>query len=422
MNNLIAAVMIATLGPIIPQNTLKVAVETAVNQAAAYTDSVAKRPYTLKRRLNTYLYEFQYDTYDIEKIKTYFLKEFKRPNRNVPTLSNFRKLGGCSGLRNGNFFGRNFDWMYDNSITAVIRVPADETIGRQASIGVAYVAGLTEEVVKSDVNVFDYNLVPFRTVDGINDSGVYIQDNVVPPGDYDYTVSTNPGAKHRVPAMLAVRYVLDYATNAVHACELIKNDLDLYGFYTDKVQDEIHYLIADSNNTFIVESISNRIEVIDVAERPIITNFHIWNTVVKDGAIDMNTVTPHANGTERYNILLANKDSATSLEGMMNVMKMVEYTKTYSSEPFWYSELYGGAYTKDTPVEEFEMIRKYMLDAYKERDRKTPYKGVVWTWQTCHCSVYDLEHRMLWLVDQERDSSTGAFFLLHPERINPINN
>lgn len=54
---------------------------------------------------------------------------------------------GCSGVRNGGFVGRNFDYIMNQCPTFVIRTTAKE--GRYATIGVGRLAKINSEMVEA---------------------------------------------------------------------------------------------------------------------------------------------------------------------------------------------------------------------------------------------------------------------------------
>lgn len=77
-------------------------------------------PFTQCKKIEPYLYELTYNDLDYEFGKKYAAERF---------IAN----GKCSVVQSGNFIGRNLDMLYDDSITAVIKVAAD--VDRYSSIG-----------------------------------------------------------------------------------------------------------------------------------------------------------------------------------------------------------------------------------------------------------------------------------------------
>lgn len=146
-------------------------------------------------KVKDYLYEVYYDTCDYEYAKEYFEK------RKV-NLS-----GACSAVRKGNFYGRNFDWVYDEGAEFIVRTPR---IGnRFASMGVVgHVDELTNEFVESGEFSRDYKILPFKIVDGINEYGLVANSNVV-PNDKGINPEAFPAIEERdrICNLALVRYI-----------------------------------------------------------------------------------------------------------------------------------------------------------------------------------------------------------------------
>ncbi|MFQ6777962.1 MAG: carcinine hydrolase/isopenicillin-N N-acyltransferase family protein [Alphaproteobacteria bacterium] len=325
-------------------------------------------------KLTDYLYEVYYDSYDYDVAQKYNNERFK--------------LGACSSVRNGNFHGRNYDWYYDENVEFVVHTSATEN--RHASVGVAaIVPGLDAEFVASGKYSDSYKLLPFRTVDGINDAGVVININVVPFGDKGKTIGTNPEFQDLF-IVTVVRYVLDYADSVDDAVRLLK-ERNIYAADIDDVQEEVHFMISDKDKTVVVEFVDNKIQVVENAN--IMTNFYLSTDL-----------TAHAAGLERYNILRKNYENGANKDGMLNLMKSVWYTNAYdrNTTPFWYSE-FSHDYTsdgyvdltKDSPTSDYEFIVDKAVSLFDNRARDSK------TWQTVHTSVYDLENKTLTIVPQE---------------------
>lgn len=330
-------------------------------------------------RITDYLYEVYYEDYDYDFITKANADKYKV------------KLGGCSSVRNSGFHARNYDWYYDNNVEFIVHTPAKN--GRHASVGVATsIPGLTRDFVASKEFSNSYKLVPFFTVDGINDAGVAININVVPFGDKGLTTGTNPNGKDLF-FVNVVRYVLDYADSVDDAIELIKNS-NVYAVNTDALQEEGHFMISDKNKTAVVEFVNNKMVVVSGAN--IMTNFYLSTEL-----------TPHAAGLERYDILTRNYPLGTTKEGMLSLMKKVWYTQAYkrTTSPFWYSEFVKdytysgyGDITINSPHSDFTPIVDKAINMFNNRSRDDGK-----TWYTVHTSVYDLENKTLTIVPQETD-------------------
>lgn len=170
-------------------------------------------------QVEPYLYDIWYDTLDYKYAYDYY-----------SSADAGYGTGACSAVRNGNFFGRNYDWTYDNNAEFIVHTDAED--GRHAVLGTAAsIPGLTDEFVRSGASSILYKLVPFQLVDGINDAGLVINMNVVPRQDLDkehypdveldrttnkyiYPVGGQQNEKVRVSIMMLPRFVLDNFSRA----------------------------------------------------------------------------------------------------------------------------------------------------------------------------------------------------------------
>lgn len=329
----------------------------------------------------------------------------------------FSPYGFCSSLRNGNFYGRNYDWKYDDAASFMIRTP--EINGKHASIGV--VGGLptlTDEVVSSLEYNELYKVFWAYTLDGINSKGVIANINVVPNGDNGLTTGSNPDSEFDLCGLMAVRYILDYADSALEAVHLLE-DANIYMPQGSELSQECHFMIADEDETYIVEFIDNVIHVMSDSEdddydgipndMPIMTNFYLsgWNGSTARGFYGDEaepTLTPHASGLERYDILANKFADADTKDGMFDALKAVRYTKCYDNtiRPYWFSEFVGtydrfGDLTVNSPKEDFKGIVKYCTDLFREHKRNGS------TWQTVHSSCYDIDSKVLYIKVQEKN-------------------
>ena len=360
------------------------------------------------RKLAPYLYEVNFAGWDYTVGSDYFEK-YHNPI-----------IGACSAVRNGDFYGRNYDWYLDECASFVIRCKKSKF--KHGSIGIAGSnTSLTEAVVSSGKYNPSYKLLPFLTVDGINDKGVACNVNVVPTGDKGYTTGSNPAGKDMCATMI-VRYILDYADSAAHGVELIKG-LNVYMPISDEFTQEFHWMIADKERTYVVEFLHNTINVIsDVRndncgsfpnDKPIMTNFYLsgfdGNTATKfykanEYNAGRTTLTNYAAGLERYDILSSGYAAATDKESMVDLMRSVIYSKAYEAEtnPFWFSEFVGdlssygyGDLSINSDTEDFQPLIEHLQDLYSEKQRNRKL------WQTVHTSIYDLEHLKLYVFPQE---------------------
>ena len=117
-------------------------------------------------------------------------------------------FGACSVVYNEKYFGRNVDAPFDDTVQAMVRVPAAE--GRFASIGVGNIYSESESL---SVRL---NELSYVMNDGINENGVavcwnvYDKINAEAHGGFIPDAGTKPG-KPDLSLVAVVRYVLDNA-------------------------------------------------------------------------------------------------------------------------------------------------------------------------------------------------------------------
>lgn len=322
-------------------------------------------PWSDPKRLGEYLYETTFTEYDYAK-GAKFMK------------TNYAPAGACASVRNGNFFGRNYDGKYDFVRECVIHTPAVN--GRHAVVGVAASINVddTQPIIIPVNGYFKY--LPFCTLDGINDAGFVCSLNLV-EADYGKTTGTNPG-KEDLNVYMAVRYLLDNAGSVEEAIKLLE-DKNLYCSQNF----ELHFMMADSKETAIVEFINNKMVV--KKDATIMTNY--FNT--QEG------LNAHAKGVERYEILKESYAEGSTKEGMLGLMDKVRYSRLYdrnTTKP-WYSEFNSLAKGVDfnTPKAELAAMLEKHTQIYETRKRTDD------CWTTKHVSVYDIANKTLTVISQE---------------------
>lgn len=332
---------------------------------------------------------------EVEKVAPYLFKKTFDDLDYDNANDYFRKykpvVGGCSAVRNGNLFGRNYDWYYDEKVSFVTYTPA--FAGRHAVLGIASgTSDLTQEFVESGKHSDSYKIVPFMLMDGINDAGLICEINVVPAGDNGVTYGTNAEGADLF-ALMIPRFVLDHASSVDEAIQLLESR-NIYCADNNGVTQEFHFMIADVEKTVVVEFIDNEMNVIEefVGDKPIMTNLYLTNY---DGTRE--SLTDHAQGIERQAILSAGYDTTNTEITMIALMVSVWFTTAYSTtvSPLWYSDFSGGDLTKDSTPEEYEPVMEIArnLFANRQRDGKT--------WQTVHTSVYNIADKRLTVIPQE---------------------
>ena len=397
-------------------------------------------PYYVKK-YNDHLFETKFKDLNYEKAKTYLSK------------SNKASVAGCTTFVKSGYFCRNFDWFYSNDVSIVVKVSGSEN--RYSSIGVAgMLPGLT---AKNFNNNAILDLIPFFTLDGINEKGVCCAVNVVSK-DISSTKKTEPLIKSdlEIPASMLVRFVLDTFDTAKEAVDYIRDYVSIT--LNKKIQDmgyEVHFLISSGyGDSYVVEFIDNKNVIIPVGDsgsywddknndyipykyKPIITNFYLKDVILNDdgkvttpetntkevNAENYNNITKHGSGLERYNLVANQYNSIDSLETMRECMNSIKYTNAYSTteSPIWITEFaypyadkgsttYPNLTAQDTlaTYESSGILTKVRND-FATRTRENPN-----TWQTVHSVVYDINKLQFTLITQEQDIETEKTFHLFP--------
>lgn len=340
---------------------------------------------------------------------------------------------GCTSIRNGDFFGRNFDWLYSTQPTVVVHTAAHA--GRHATLGVAgAVTGLTAGALQGGEFTRAVGLIPFCVVDGLNDAGLAVSTNVVPHNDRadlgDNTLVSALGEERaRVSSVMLPRFILDNFSTARGAAEYIRDHVAVYHPEALLAQGfEQHYLLADREETLILEFIQGETRIIEVSEgcggnaaAPWITNFHRYATTLDtdwsvetpamhhDSPIpptEANGLSPHASGLERHNIVAAGYVSSDTAEGMASLLDSVLFSRAYQerrsedADLSWYSEFVQGPLTVDSMPTELNAPLVGAIRAWSARDRSHPV-----VWHTVHSSIYNMAELTLSLRSQEAAAS-----------------
>lgn len=255
------------------------------NENKMYSDLKVIAPFTHEITFS----DFKYDT-DLQTIST-------------------DKVFGCSSVRNGNYYGRNFDYIYNDTPEFVVRMKGSDE--RYASIGVAQHWGLREADLQAKSYDKQLELVPNLTLDGINQKGVVANINVVPRQDVAEVTGTNPNGE-KLHMLHMVRYILDNAASAKEALDLLA-ERNIYGDLGDKY---LHLMVADKKKTYIVEFLDNKLVAQEkTGNEQIMTNFYN----------NLDDYTENAMGVERYKILQENYDMGNSVQGMFELLQKVSY-------------------------------------------------------------------------------------------------
>lgn len=373
----------------------------------------------VNKEITPYLFGIEYKKYDFQECVKYFEKH--RPNFGDA-------MGQCSEVRVDVNVGRNLDYYINGNAAAIIKVNkytdsgVEPKIIKHASIGVVgCCSDFTLELARSGVYDDIYRYLPCRTVDGINDCGVYVGVNVVPTGetvnpgkDYHYkewgygaafTEATVENAP-KYCTLYLTRYILDNASSAKEAIDLIQQVrwYDPVKYPSDDQCQSFHWMISDMKSNYIVEFIENKLRVLEATGydlstpglKTIMTNF---NNVL----FDQGVVQPHGSGYERYEILCKNYGRLPIYELMDLVLYSNTYTRSVDDEGFFASE-----YNEFIPMEELyphlvksDKLKKIVAKANKaftawkalpEEQKYTPeVQAKFGLWYTEHTSLYEIK-------------------------------
>ena len=350
-----------------------------------------KSAYTSPEKLGEYLYYMEYNDF-------------------VPEVSGdlapIEAKGGCSTVRNGNFFGRNLDMNYCECVEFVVRMNKGKD--RYASIGLSanpYIGANVAEMTEDELL-----RMPTITNDGINENGVLASVHVVLSDGIDDQSGTNAGGEV-IDGRYVVRYVLDHAKSAEHAVSLLEkaNIVGGFGKYG------LHWMIADEKDTYVVEVIGGKLAV-SKNEYNYMTNFYmnsgpVQKTQVVGGTTYENLplLNERAIGVERWAYLREHYAESNTAEGMANLMKSVKATTVYMQDEnaLWLTEHSSDGLTIHSTREDYLCVAAQQQEMYKHRDRSNPQGD----WNTWHTSVYDIANAKLTVWSQE-DYTTPYEFTL----------
>ncbi|MCQ2794989.1 MAG: linear amide C-N hydrolase [Bacilli bacterium] len=377
-----------------------------------------------------YLYDVTYNDYSWDDV-TNWMNSPKNANPNQGAF-------GCSSIHFGNFYGRSFDFCFTTMNEFLVKTKNEN--GHFASIGISIAdCNVDEARIQKIINgEGDENdktiekLIPFGMVDGINENGVVCNTNVVPAHDLDplegqeeyHTIGTNPG-KEDLFYQFMPRFILDNATSAKHAVQLLRERnltavnkkgevCDLFG--VAKMGYELHCMIADKDETYVIEMVDNQMIVLKSGSH-VMTNYYLSNC------------TSTGQGFERYTVLFDHwqvwnnaktDEEKCSLDKMKTAIHDVMYSEAYNPNlhpegvancPKWPTEFAGSGVPFYKAQEECQkrwdhglksdLERNYeKVNSEKGRESKS---GPAVPWISTHAEVFDIENKTLHLVTQEKE-------------------
>ena len=278
--------------------------------------------------------------------------------------------GACSARRIGSTLERNYDWFYDEAATFVVSVSASDT--RFASIGVASVGTrITADDLKSRTWSRYCRCLPGATLDGVNACGVAAEINVVITNGSPW--ETQGGRD--INAVGAVRWVLDNASSARQAA----SELAARVYIPDAMRRRgysAHFAVCDASESWVVEDGVATIRPGGVPQ--VLTNFRV-----------LDPAEPYGTGYERYAMLTNEAVSIT------NAWFRAAYRRPFS-RPTEFAAPGVGAWT------ETDRLLAWAEASIPQGAPESLERGGG-SWQTVHCSVYDLAAKSLRIAVQETD-------------------
>lgn len=378
------------------------------------------------RHLADSLFGVEYVDYDFESCRLYF-----------DTLYGMSDNGACSEIRIGNFVGRNLDEKINNDACAVIKIKGNGN--RKASIGVVgcFSEFSYNRAIHDTMPDKFYDCLPGRTVDGINEKGVYIGVNIVPKridvsNSGYFCVTGKPDIENAYNTLYLTRFVLDNADGVADAIKKIKERTWYFPRkypIKDNEYQPFHWMIANKDTSCVLEMQADTIAVLLTtnikAPSPctIMTNFsnYLWSTDKYD---------PLGIGYERYEILQNRygqlKNRSVTIADMFETMQNVWFSKSFTipiyDKDFWMTELSSQLITSKYLHHNTELVKcpffETLMRQYTEQwmDESWWFNDRTSLWYTIHTSVYDIENRTLMIMPHEggkkkpTDKSNDIFY------------
>lgn len=319
----------------------------------------------------------------------------------------------CSTICNANLFGRNLDYFYSEIPSFLVKMNASEK--RYASLGITYNVKMSDDDVvvieRNNIrNANEINIIPNRMVDGINENGVACCLNTCSLEDLPQgtVTGTNPG-KPRLYAYSVCRYVLDNAKSAKDAIKLLE-DRDIY--LIGKETTSLHYMIADKDETYVVEMFDNKL-VCQKKENDnrIMTNSYLNLTpeqikaTYEEGYTGDMTYPNYAHGVERYEHLKESYSQSNTVETMRNTLKEIRFSSMYPHhdevplKPDNPTEDYSQTQIKNN---DFPYWKELYLGTRMVLENHRRDLGILYdTWITTHSVIYDLDNKKADVIIQE---------------------
>lgn len=372
----------------------------------------------LFKQIRPGLFYVEYDDFDFDKAAA-LTNERYRPQGLM-----------CSGIRKGDYAGRNGDVYAGFDTVLVVRV--SNKCARYSSIGVIpdYFIPTLPKVLADQKKDSTYSILPQLTCDGINEKGVSIMMFMTPNDEASEDRSnwggrewgksaayTNSSAAQTYNTMLLTRFVLDNAANVDEAVGLVEavNWFDPDRFTSSGHAGALKWLVADPRKSAVIECIDNEMKILvteDIDRPSLCTMTANFSSYLFSKGI----IQDEGMGYERYELMaeLYEKEENT-IDGLQRLLKSVSMSEKYrrdisdrlffatdymwsespSGRHFTATELYRGNAKQNPDFHAIVNLEKSRF--YDKSLRPEGCKLLV----TVYTTVYDLENKSLHLLYKE---------------------
>lgn len=201
-------------------------------------------------KIKDYLYNIEYHIIDYD----YTLKNDQLINKIIKDA----EFGYGLTVRKGNLFGRTYTNYYDDKVEFIIHT--DGGVDRHQSVGICgNLKTFTNDFVDSRQDSEFYKSLPLLTTDGVNDSRLAVSIEFMPKKPTTKSndiIWAKTEERYKVPAFMLVRVLLDKCSTAREAINYLKNYITITHLNTY----DVHYLISDRTESYVVEFIDNEIK------------------------------------------------------------------------------------------------------------------------------------------------------------------
>lgn len=315
-----------------------------------------------EQKLLPYLYAEKFDNSYEAEAEEYYQKLDALP-------------ASCSTKAVGNLFARSYDWLWNDQVSFV--VDRSKTSSTFANIGIASVPEITLEKAESGKWRQFRKYLPGMTTTGVNEHGVAATIHVV------HANQEKSWNGNEICILGAVRRVLDYATSAENAVQMLTSKL-----WTPNKLREMGYDfqlgIADKNKKYIGQD-----GVFHEVQEIAMTNFRMFDDYgFHDDREEVAVYDPYGTGIERYEIL----KNATPSKELLSNLRFKEHA--YANGFPWPTEFCDEANNLDLNSLDSE-LRAWATEHATNPRRNAGY------WQSVYQTLIDLDSKRMTIWTEE---------------------